>query len=69
MSHAALPSTGFSPLPPWLGQRHHQLMVPPLHIGLRKALAIRLGSAKVGSLVWGANASEDGGVFSLGGCR
>ena len=30
-SHAALSSTGFSPLPPWLGRRHHQLMVPPLH--------------------------------------
>ena len=57
MSHAALPSTGFSPLHPWLGQRHRQLMVPPLHIGLRKARAIKLGSATVGSLVWGANAS------------
>ena len=42
---------------PWLGQRHHQLMVPPLRIGLRKACAVGLGSATVGSLVWGANAS------------
>ena len=57
MSHAAQPSTGFSPLPPWLGQRYHQLMVPPLHIGLRKARAVGLGSADVGSLVWGAKAS------------
>ena len=57
MSHAALPSTSFSSLPPWLGQRHHQLMVPPLPIGLRKARAIGLGNATVGSLVWGANAS------------
>ncbi len=30
-SHTALPSTSFSPLSPWLGQWHHQLMVPPLH--------------------------------------
>ena len=57
MSHAALPSTSFSPLSPWLGQRHNQLMVPPLYIGLRKARAIGLGSAAVGSLVWGTNAS------------
>jgi len=57
MSHDSLPSTGFSPLPPWLGQQHHQLMVLPLHIGLRKARADGLGSAAVGSLVWGANAS------------
>jgi hypothetical protein len=57
MSHAALPSTGFSPLPPWLGQRHHQLMLPLLPIGLRKARAVGLGSAALCSLVWGANAS------------
>jgi hypothetical protein len=57
MSHATLLSIDFSSLPPWLGQRHHQLMVPPLPIGLRKARAIGLGSAAVGSLVWGANAS------------
>jgi hypothetical protein len=57
MSHATLLSIDFSSLPPWLGQRHHQLMVPPLPIGLRKAHAIGLGSAAVGSLVWGANAS------------
>ena len=58
MSHATLPSTGFSSLPPWLGQRHNQLMVPPLPIiGLRKARAVRLGSTTVGSLVWGANVS------------
>jgi hypothetical protein len=58
MSYAALPFTGFSSLPPWLGQRHHQLMVPPLPIGLRKARTVGLGSATtVGSLVWGANAS------------
>jgi hypothetical protein len=30
MSHAALPSTGFSSLPPWLSQLHHQLMEPLL---------------------------------------
>jgi len=54
MSHAALPSTGFSPLPPWIGQRHHQVMVPPLPIGLGKAHAIGLGGAAVGCLVWGA---------------
>jgi hypothetical protein len=57
MSHAALPSTGFRPLPPWVGQRHHQIMVPPLPIGLRKVRAVGLGGATVGSLVWGANAS------------
>jgi hypothetical protein len=57
MSHAALPSTGFSSLLPWLGQRHHQLMVPPLPIGLCKTRAVGLGSATVGSLVWSANAS------------
>ena len=26
-SHTTLSSTGFSPIPPWLGQWHHQLMV------------------------------------------
>jgi hypothetical protein len=32
MSHAALPpSTDFRPLPSWVGQRHHQIMVLPLH--------------------------------------
>jgi hypothetical protein len=57
MSHTALSSTGFSPLPLWVGQRHHQIMVPPLPIGLGKARFIGLGRAAVGSLVWGANAS------------
>ena len=57
MSHANLPSTGLKPLPPWVGQRHHQIMVPPLPIGLRKASAVRLCRAAVGSLVWGTNAS------------
>jgi len=57
MSNTALPSTGFSSLPPWLGQRHHQLMVPLLPIGLRKARNVGLGSAAVGFLVWVANAS------------
>ena len=42
---------------PWLGQRHHQLMVLPLRIGLRKARTAGLGSAAGGSLVWGANVS------------
>ena len=56
MGHAALPSTAFSPLPPWVGQRHHQLMAPPLPIGLCKVRAVGLGGAAVGSLVWGANA-------------
>jgi hypothetical protein len=50
MSHTALPSTGFRPLPPWVGQCHYQIMVPPLPI-------IGLVGAAVGSLVWGANAS------------
>ena len=57
MSHTTLPSTGFSPLSPWVGQRHHQIMVPPLPIGLGKAHAFGLGGAAVGYLVWGANAS------------
>ena len=57
MSHATLPSTGLSPLPPWVGQWHHQLTAPPLPIGLRKARAVRLGGTTVGSLVWGANKS------------
>ena len=57
MSHATLPFTSFSPLPPWLGQRHHQLMVPPLHIGLRKVRVVGFGSAIVSSLIWGANMS------------
>jgi hypothetical protein len=57
MSHAAIPSTGFNPLPPWVGQRHHQLMVPPLPIGLCKVCTVKLGGAAVYSLVWGANTS------------
>jgi len=57
MSHAVLLSTGLKPLPPWVGQRHHQIMVLLLPIGLREASAVRLCRAAVGSLVWGANAS------------
>jgi hypothetical protein len=71
MSHATLPSTGFSSLPPWVGQRHHQIMAPPLPIGLRKAHVIGLGGTTVGSLVWGTNASliknrEEDGAMALG---
>ena len=29
MSGTALPTSGFGPLAPWVGQRHHQLMAPP----------------------------------------
>ena len=58
MSHDVLPCTGFSPLPPWVGKQHHQLMALPLPIGLRKERAIRLGGAAVGSLVWGTNTSH-----------
>jgi hypothetical protein len=50
---AASPSTSML----GVGQRCHQIMVPPPPIGLRKALVIRLGGAAVGSLIWGANAS------------
>jgi hypothetical protein len=57
MSHAALPSTGFSPLPPWVGQQYHQIMAPTLPIGLCKAHTFGLGGAAVGSLVSGTNAS------------
>jgi hypothetical protein len=44
--------SGFGPLPPWVGQQCHQLMVPLLPIGPRKAHAVRLGGAAIGSPVW-----------------
>ncbi len=53
MSGAALPTSGFGPLPPWVGQRHHQLMAPPLPMGPCKAHTIGLGGTAVGILVWG----------------
>ena len=51
------PNQQLHPLPPWVGQWWHQIMVPPLPIGLWKARVVGLGGAAVGSLVWGANAS------------
>ncbi len=51
---ADLPSSGFDPLAPWVGQQHHQLMALPLPIGLRNVHIIGLGGAAVGSPVWGA---------------
>jgi len=51
---AALPSSGFGPLPPWVGQRRHQIMAPPLPMVPCKARTIGLGGAAVGSPVWGA---------------
>jgi hypothetical protein len=63
------------PLSPWVGQRHQQLMAPPLPMGPYKARAIGLGGAAVGSPVWGTNTAspiknkEEGGALALGGCR
>ena len=54
MSGAAIPTSGFGPLPPWVGQRRHQLMAPPLPMVPCKAHAVWLGGAAVGSLVLGA---------------
>jgi hypothetical protein len=50
---AALPSSGFSPLPPWVSQRRHQIMALLLPMVPCKARAIVLGGATVGSPVWG----------------
>jgi hypothetical protein len=74
LSQAALPSTGFRPLSPWVGQRHHQIMVLPLPIDLHKARTVGLGGAAVGSLLFGAptqapSKKEEGGVLALGGHR
>jgi hypothetical protein len=51
---ATLPSSGFGPLPPWVGQRHHHLMAPPLPMGPCKERAIGLGGDAVDLLVLGA---------------
>ena len=51
------PTQKLHPLPQWVGQWCHQIMVPPLPIGLCKACIVGLGGAAVGSLVWSANAS------------
>ena len=50
---AALPSSGFSPLPPRIGQRHHQIMAPPHPMVPCKARAFGCALAAPLLLVWG----------------
>ena len=45
---AALPS-----LSPWVEQRHHQIMAPPLPDTIRRRRAVGLALAVVGLLAWG----------------
>jgi hypothetical protein len=54
MSHHCPNPQRICPLPSWEGQRHLQIMVPPLLIGSRKARAVGFDSAMVGLPVWGA---------------
>ncbi len=73
MDHCRPTLQRLCPLSPWVGQRHQQLMAPPLPMGPCKACTIGLGSAAVGSPVWGTKAAspiknrEDGRVLALGG--
>jgi hypothetical protein len=50
---AALPSSGFGPLPPWVGQQRPQLLAPMLPTVVRRPRAVGVALAIVGSLVWG----------------
>ncbi len=46
-------SSGFGPLPPWAGQRRHQIMAPPLPMGPIMTPAIGCALAAPLFLVWG----------------
>ena len=47
------PSSGFGPLPPWVGQQRHQIMAPPLPMGPSMTPAIGCALAAPPFLVWG----------------
>ncbi len=49
---AALPSSGFGPLPPWVDQRRPQLLAPMLPTVIRRPQAVGVVFAVLGLLVW-----------------
>ena len=50
---AAQPSSGFGPLPPWVGQQRPQLLAPVLSTVIQRPRAVGVALAVVGLLVWG----------------
>jgi hypothetical protein len=50
---AALPSSGFGPLPPWVGQQCPQPLAPIISTVIQRPLAVGVALAVVGLLVWG----------------
>ncbi len=52
MSRCRPPSSGFGPLPTWVGQRRRQLMAPPLPMGLKQARGVQCALAIAGSVNW-----------------
>ncbi len=53
MSRATLPQAALPSLSPWVEQRRHQIMVPPLPNAIRMPRAVGLALAVVGLLAWG----------------
>jgi hypothetical protein len=53
MSHVTLPQAALPSLSPWVEQRHHQIMAPPLPNAILRLQAIGLALAVVGLLAWG----------------
>jgi hypothetical protein len=54
MSRATLPQAALPSLSPWVEQRRHQIMAPPLPNAIRRPRAVGLALAVVGLLAWGA---------------
>ncbi len=67
MSHATLPQVALPSLSPWVEQRPHQNMVPPLPNARRRPQAVGLALAVVDLLPWGG---EMRGIKKIerGGC-
>jgi hypothetical protein len=66
---AALPS-----LSPWVEQRHHKILVPPLPYTICRPRAVGLVLAVIGFLAWGGKVrgikkKRDGSALALGGHR
>jgi hypothetical protein len=54
MSRATLPQAALPSLSPWVEQRRHQIMAPPLPNAIRRPRAVGLALAVVGLPAWGA---------------
>ncbi len=53
MSHATLPQAALPSLSPWVEQRCHQIIVPPLPNAIHRLRAVGLALAVIGLLAWG----------------